>query len=222
MIRCCICSIYVEPIVTLPHCPQAGASCVHLWPLLFNFVSLQQQPLKFFDFYSLSLSLSLAPPLLPSLSFFPSPSLPFPISLSQFPSVSADLDPLSQLLPTLRGPAGAKQGSEEKGDPQALSSHSHQTQPQPRLQSPPQPRLQSPSQPQPQLQSPTQVQPQNPLQSPLQSPTHLQPQNQLQSPTLLQPSEANVPRAMSVKREPPGTPSQGTAGIRGVKGEGSP
>ncbi|XP_064781250.1 nuclear receptor coactivator 1-like isoform X2 [Oncorhynchus masou masou] len=142
-----------------------------------------------------------------------------------FPSGPADLDPLSQLLPTLRGPAGAKQGSKEKGDPQALSSHSPQTQPQPRLQSPPQPRLQSPSQPQPQLQSPTQVQPQNHLQSPLQSPTHLQPQNQLQSPfqspthlqpqnqlqspSLLQPSEANVPRAMNVKREPPGTPSRG-------------
>ncbi|CAB1342966.1 unnamed protein product, partial [Coregonus sp. 'balchen'] len=131
------------------------------------------------------------------------------LSRDPFPSGPADLDPLSQLLPTLRGPAGAKQGSEEKGGPLALSSHSHQTQPQPRLQSPPQPRLQSPSQPQPQLQSPTQVQPQNHLQSPLQSPTHLQPQNQLQSPTLFQPSEANVPRAVSVKREPPGTPSQG-------------
>uniref|UniRef100_A0A8C7QVB8 Nuclear receptor coactivator 1 n=1 Tax=Oncorhynchus mykiss TaxID=8022 RepID=A0A8C7QVB8_ONCMY len=38
-----------------------------------------------------------------------------------FPSGPADLDPLSQLLPTLRGPAGAKQGSKEKGDPQALT-----------------------------------------------------------------------------------------------------
>ncbi|CDQ64250.1 unnamed protein product [Oncorhynchus mykiss] len=59
----------------------------------------------------------------------------------------ADLDPLSQLLPTLRGPAGAKQGSKEKGDPQAL--------------------------------------------------------------------------AMNVKREPPGTPSRGTAGIRGGLTDGS-
>ncbi|XP_019911744.2 nuclear receptor coactivator 1 [Esox lucius] len=101
-----------------------------------------------------------------------------------FLSGHADLDPLSQLLPTLRGPAGAKQGSEEQDGPQALLSHS-QTQPQTRLQSPPQP--------QPQLQSPIQ----------------LQPQNHLQTSTLLQPSEANIPRAVSVKREPPGTPSRG-------------
>uniref|UniRef100_A0A3P8ZFX0 Nuclear receptor coactivator 1 n=1 Tax=Esox lucius TaxID=8010 RepID=A0A3P8ZFX0_ESOLU len=79
----------------------------------------------------------------------------------------------------------------------------------------------SPTQPQTRLQSPPQPQPQ------LQSPIQLQPQNHLQTSTLLQPSEANIPRAVSVKREPPGTPSRGTAGKRvpggchrGSEGEG--
>ncbi|XP_036003086.1 nuclear receptor coactivator 1 isoform X3 [Fundulus heteroclitus] len=112
----------------------------------------------------------------------------------------ADKDPLNQLLPGLRGPLGAKQGSDESvipgGGPQL---HSPTTQLPAPLQSPV-PRLQSPlSQPQsvPQLQSPS---PQ------LHSPSH---QLKLQSPTHLQPGEACTPRNVNVKREPPGTPNKG-------------
>uniref|UniRef100_A0AAQ5X2U4 Nuclear receptor coactivator 1 n=1 Tax=Amphiprion ocellaris TaxID=80972 RepID=A0AAQ5X2U4_AMPOC len=112
-----------------------------------------------------------------------------------------DMDPLTQLLPGLRGPSGAKQVSENSTTPGGG----------PQLQSPaPQPpaQLQSPI---PQLQSPlsqTQSLPQ--LQSPspqLHSPS---PQLKLQSPTQLQPSEASTPRNVNVKREPPGTPNRGT------------
>ncbi|XP_054871894.1 nuclear receptor coactivator 1 isoform X1 [Amphiprion ocellaris] len=111
-----------------------------------------------------------------------------------------DMDPLTQLLPGLRGPSGAKQVSENSTTPGGG----------PQLQSPaPQPpaQLQSPI---PQLQSPlsqTQSLPQ--LQSPspqLHSPS---PQLKLQSPTQLQPSEASTPRNVNVKREPPGTPNRG-------------
>ena len=113
-----------------------------------------------------------------------------------------DMDPLTQLLPGLRGPSGAKQGSEDLittpgGGPQL---HSPAPQPPAQLQSPV-PQLQSPlSQPQshPQLQSPS---PQ------LHSPS---PQLKLQSPTQLQPGEASTPRNVNVKREPPGTPNRGT------------
>lgn len=115
-----------------------------------------------------------------------------------------DMDPLTQLLPGLRGPSGAKQGSEDSttpgGGPQ-LQSPAPQAQPPAQLQSPV-PQLQSPlSQPQslPQLQSPS---PQ------LHSPS---PQLKLQSPTQLQPGEASTPRNVNVKREPPGTPNRGTA-----------
>ncbi|KAM4529834.1 nuclear receptor coactivator 1 isoform 2-T2 [Fundulus diaphanus] len=112
----------------------------------------------------------------------------------------ADKEPLNQLLPGLRGPLGAKQGSDDSvnpgGGPQL---HSPTTQLPAPLQSPV-PRLQSPlSQPQsvPQLQSPS---PQ------LHSPSH---QLKLQSPTHLQPGEACTPRNVNVKREPPGTPNKG-------------
>ncbi|TKS76192.1 Nuclear receptor coactivator 1 [Collichthys lucidus] len=107
-----------------------------------------------------------------------------------------DVDPLTQLLPGLRGPSGAKQGSEDSAIPGGG----------PQLQSPaPQPpaQLQSPV---PQLQSPLSL-PQ--LQSPspqLHSPS---PQLKLQSPTQLQPGEASTPRNLNVKREPPGTPNRG-------------
>uniref|UniRef100_UPI0037E811F5 nuclear receptor coactivator 1 n=1 Tax=Semicossyphus pulcher TaxID=241346 RepID=UPI0037E811F5 len=111
-----------------------------------------------------------------------------------------DMDPLTQLLPGLRGPSGAKQGSEDSttpgGGPQL---HSPAPQPPAQLQSPV-PQLQSPlSQPQslPQLHSPS---PQ------LHSPS---PQLKLQSPTQLQPGEASTPRNVNVKREPPGTPNRG-------------
>ncbi|XP_056261080.1 nuclear receptor coactivator 1 isoform X2 [Seriola aureovittata] len=113
-----------------------------------------------------------------------------------------DMDPLTQLLPGLRGPSGAKQGSEDSTTPGAgpqLQSPAPQAQPPAQLQSPV-PQLQSPlSQPQslPQLQSPS---PQ------LHSPS---PQLKLQSPTQLQPGEANTPRNVNVKREPPGTPNRG-------------
>ncbi|KAF7651315.1 hypothetical protein LDENG_00112460 [Lucifuga dentata] len=113
-----------------------------------------------------------------------------------------DMDPLTQLLPGLRGPTGAKQGSEDSttpgGGPQ-LHSPPPQPQPQVQLQSPV-PHLQSPmSQPQsvPQLHSPS---PQ------LHCPS---PQLKLQSPTQLQPSEASTPRNVTVKREPAGTPNRG-------------
>ncbi|KAL0967477.1 hypothetical protein UPYG_G00252750 [Umbra pygmaea] len=104
----------------------------------------------------------------------------------KFLSTPADLGALSQVLPNLRVPAGAKQCGEEHGIPpnQALLSHSH-TPPQPRLQSPPQPQVQ------------------------LNSAAQLQTQNQPQSSGLLQPSEANIPRAVSVKREPPRTQNRG-------------
>ncbi|XP_058468494.1 nuclear receptor coactivator 1 [Solea solea] len=102
-----------------------------------------------------------------------------------------DVDPLAQLLPALRGPSGAKQGSEDPTTPGGG----------PQLHSPaPQVQLQSPlSQPQsiPQLQSPS---PQ------LRSPS---PQLKLQSPTQLQLGEASTPRNVNVKREPPGTPKRG-------------
>ncbi|KAM9339511.1 nuclear receptor coactivator 1 [Symphorus nematophorus] len=111
-----------------------------------------------------------------------------------------DMDPLTQLLPGLRGPSGAKQGGEDSttpgGGPQLQSPA---PQPPAQLQSPV-PQLQSPlSQPQslPQLQSPS---PQ------LHSPS---PQLKLQSPTQLQPGEASTPRNVNVKREPPGTPNRG-------------
>lgn len=112
-----------------------------------------------------------------------------------------DTDALTQLLPGLRGPSGAKQCSEDSttpgGGPQLQSPG---PQPTAQLQSPV-PQLQSPlSQPQslPQMQSPS---PQ------LHSPS---PQLKLQSPTQLQPTEASTPRNVNVKREPPGTPNRGT------------
>ncbi|KAM7368407.1 hypothetical protein PAMP_014629 [Pampus punctatissimus] len=111
-----------------------------------------------------------------------------------------DMDPLTQLLPGLRGPTGAKQGNEDSTTPEGgpqLQSPAPQSSTQ--LQSPV-PQLQSPlSQPQslPQLQSPS---PQ------LHSPS---PQLKLQSPTQLQPGEASTPRNVNVKREPPGTPNRG-------------
>ncbi|XP_040919829.1 nuclear receptor coactivator 1 [Toxotes jaculatrix] len=113
-----------------------------------------------------------------------------------------DMDPLTQLLPGLRGPSGAKQGGEDSTTPggdHQLQSPAPQAQPPAQLQSPV-PQLQSPlSQPQSlsQLQSPS---PQ------LHSPS---PQLKLQSPTHLQPSEASTPRNVNVKREPPGTPNRG-------------
>ncbi|KAI3364473.1 hypothetical protein L3Q82_011263, partial [Scortum barcoo] len=118
-----------------------------------------------------------------------------------------DMDALTQLLPGLRGPSGAKQGSEDSttpgGPPQLHSpappAPAQLQSPVPQLQSPV-PQLQSPlSQPQslPQLQSPS---PQ------IHSPS---PQLKLQSPTQLQPGEANTPRNVNVKREPPGTPNRG-------------
>ncbi|XP_029352857.1 nuclear receptor coactivator 1 isoform X2 [Echeneis naucrates] len=127
-----------------------------------------------------------------------------------------DLDPLAQLLPGLRGPSGAKQGSEDSTTPGAgpqLQSPAPQGQPPAQLQSPvpqlqsPVPQLQSPV---PQLQSPL-SQPQSlpQLQSPspqLHSPS---PQLKLQSPTQLQPGEGSTPRNVNVKREPPGTPNRG-------------
>ncbi|XP_068563035.1 nuclear receptor coactivator 1 [Cebidichthys violaceus] len=150
---------------------------------------------------------------------------------------SVDMDPLTQLLPGLRGPSGAKQSSEDSttpgGGPQL---HSPASQPPAQLQSPlpqlqsPLPQLQSPlpqlQSPLPQLQSPL-PQLQSPLpqlQSPLpqlqssQSLPQLQspspqlhspsPQLKLQSPTQLQPGEASTPRNVNVKRESPGTPNR--------------
>ncbi|XP_039874514.1 nuclear receptor coactivator 1 isoform X1 [Simochromis diagramma] len=128
---------------------------------------------------------------------------------SMISSVSVDMDPLSQMLPGFRGPAGAKQGSEDTpnpgGGPQLQSPG---PQPPATLQSPV-PQLQSPlSQPQslPQLQSPS---PQ------LHSPS---PQLKLQSPTQLQPGEASTPRNVNVKREPPGTPNRGLSDGRPPSG----
>lgn len=109
-----------------------------------------------------------------------------------------DMDPLTQLLPGLRGPSGAKQGNEDPTTPGGgLQLHSPASQLPAQLQSPV-PQLQSPlSQSLPQLQSPS---PQ------LHSPS---PQLKLQSPTQLQPGEASTPRNVNVKREPPGTPNRG-------------
>ncbi|KAM9703369.1 LOW QUALITY PROTEIN: nuclear receptor coactivator 1 [Menidia menidia] len=90
-----------------------------------------------------------------------------------------DMEALHQLLPGLRGPSGAKPGTEDG------------------LQSPP-PHLQSPLS---QLQSPH---PRPPPQ--LHSPP---PQLRLQSPSQLQPGEPSTPRNVNVKREPPGTPNRG-------------
>lgn len=126
-----------------------------------------------------------------------------PVSRPQMSGGPVDMDPLTQLLPGLRGPSGAKQGSEDSTTPGAgpqLQSPAPQAQPPAQLQSPV-PQLQSPlSQPQslPQLQSPS---PQ------LHSPS---PQLKLQSPTQIQPGEASTPRNVNVKREPPGTPNRGT------------
>ncbi|XP_056873207.1 nuclear receptor coactivator 1 isoform X2 [Takifugu flavidus] len=102
-----------------------------------------------------------------------------------------DMDTITQLLPCLRGPTGARQGSEDSstsgGGPQLQSPV-----PQPSAQ------LQSPvSQSLPQLQSP----------SPQLAPPS--PQLKLQSPTQLQPAEASTPCGVNVKREPPGTPNRG-------------
>lgn len=114
------------------------------------------------------------------------------------------MDALTQLLPGLRGPNGAKQCSEDSATPGGG----------PQLQSPaPQPTAQLQS-PVPQLQSPL-PQPQSlpQLQSPspqLHSPS---PQLKLQSPTQLQPTDASTPRSVNVKREPPGTPNRGTASM---------
>lgn len=122
-------------------------------------------------------------------------------SCPQMSGGPVDMDPLTQLLPGLRGPSGAKQGSEDSttpgGGPQLQSPTS---QPSAQLQSPV-PQLHSPlSQPHSlsQLQSPS---PQ------LHSPS---PQLKLQSPTQLQPTEASTPRNLNVKREPPGIPNRGT------------
>ncbi|KAA8582853.1 hypothetical protein FQN60_015399 [Etheostoma spectabile] len=120
-----------------------------------------------------------------------------------------DMDPLTQLLPGLRGPDEVKHGSEDSttpgGGPQL---HSPASQASAQLQSS-LPQLQSPL---PQLQSPlSQPQSLSQLQSPspqLHSPS---PQLKLQSPTQLQPGEAGTPRNVNVKREPPGTPNRGLA-----------
>ncbi|KAM9798022.1 nuclear receptor coactivator 1 [Neosynchiropus ocellatus] len=111
-----------------------------------------------------------------------------------------DMDPLTQLLPGLRGPCGTKQGSDDPATPGGGPLlHS----PVPQAPAP----LQSPVT---QIQSPL-SQPQSlpPLQSPspqLHSPS---PQLKLQSPTQTQPGEASAPRNLNVKREPPGTPNRG-------------
>ncbi|XP_038128727.1 nuclear receptor coactivator 1 [Cyprinodon tularosa] len=112
---------------------------------------------------------------------------------------AADKDPPNQLLPGLRGPLTAKQGTEDSVNGGGGPLHSPSTQLPAPLQSPV-PHLQSPlSQPQsvPQLHSPS---PQ------LHSPSL---QLRLQSPTHLQPGEACTPRNVNVKREPPGTPNRG-------------
>ncbi|XP_034756647.1 nuclear receptor coactivator 1 [Etheostoma cragini] len=120
-----------------------------------------------------------------------------------------DMDPLTQLLPGLRGPVEVKHGSEDSttpgGGPQL---HSPASQASAQLQSS-LPQLQSPLS---QLQSPlSQQQSHSQLQSPspqLHSPS---PQLKLQSPTQLQPGEAGTLRNVNVKREPPGTPNRGPA-----------
>ncbi|XP_057678210.1 nuclear receptor coactivator 1 [Corythoichthys intestinalis] len=97
-----------------------------------------------------------------------------------------DTETTTQLLPALRGPNVAKQGTDDVGVHQlpspAPQAPAQLQSPGPPMQSPlSQPRLQSPS---PQLQSPS-------------------PQLKLQSPTQAQPG------GISVKREPPGTPNRG-------------
>lgn len=122
------------------------------------------------------------------------------ISRPQMSGGPVDMDPLTQMLPGLKGPSGTKQGSEDPTSPGGgLQLQSPEPQPPAQLQSPV-PQHQSPlSQPQslPALQSPS---PQ------LHSPS---PQLTLQSPSQLQPSEANISRNVDVKREPPGTPNRG-------------
>lgn len=109
-----------------------------------------------------------------------------------------DMDPLTHLLPGLRGPTGARQGSEDSSTPGGGPQfQSPVPQPSAQLQSPVS-QLPSPiSQCLPQLQCPS---PQLPSPSP---------QLKLQSPTQLQPVEASAPRSVNVKREPPGTPNRG-------------
>lgn len=101
---------------------------------------------------------------------------------------AVDGDTLAQILPGLRGPGGAKQGSEESANPAGV----------PKLQSPGPQTVSTQPQSLPQMQSPS---PQ------LHSPA---PQLKLQSPTQLQPAEVSTPRNVNVKREPPGTPNRGT------------
>ncbi|KAL6096147.1 ncoa1 [Pungitius sinensis] len=126
-----------------------------------------------------------------------------------------DMDPLSQLLPGLKGLSGAKPSSEDSTAPgRGPQLHSPASQPLPQLQSPlpqlqsPLPQLQSPQSqlqsPQSQLQSPqSQLQsPQSQLQSPqsqLQSPlSQLQsPQSQLQSPLSQLQSPLSQPQSLS-------------------------
>ncbi|XP_068609782.1 nuclear receptor coactivator 1 [Brachionichthys hirsutus] len=106
---------------------------------------------------------------------------------------SVDVDPLTQLLPGLRVPSGAKRGSEDATAPGG-GLQSPGPLPPAQLQSPMSqaqslPRLQSPS---PQLRSPS-------------------PQLKLHSPS--QPGEASVPRNVNVKRDPPGTPNRGLSDV---------
>nr|XP_061785349.1 nuclear receptor coactivator 1-like isoform X1 [Nerophis lumbriciformis] len=107
-----------------------------------------------------------------------------------------DTDPLTQPLPGLRGPSGAKQGTSELATPGGGPLlHSPVTQPPAQLHSPG-PALQSP------LSFPH-------LQSPSPQRHSTSPQPKLQSPTQLKPGEANTPRGVNVKREPPSTPNRG-------------
>lgn len=126
----------------------------------------------------------------------------FSLFLPQMSGGPVDMDTITQLLPCLRGPTGARQGSEDSSTPGgAPQLQSPVPQPSARLQSPV-PQLQSPiSQSLPQLQSPS---PQLPSPSP---------QLKLQSPTQLQPAEASTPRSVNVKREPPGTPNRGRVSV---------
>ncbi|XP_053736199.1 nuclear receptor coactivator 1 isoform X2 [Synchiropus splendidus] len=112
-----------------------------------------------------------------------------------------DVDPLTQLLPGLRGPCD--DAATPAGGPLL---HSPVPQPPAPLQSPVT-QIQSPlSQSLPPLQSPS---PQ------LHSPS---PQLKLQSPTQTQPGEASAPRGLNVKREPPGTPSRGQSDAGAASG----
>lgn len=188
-------------IVLYELCSCVGSHCKSCWKFIFlDFVSTVGSATSCslwssltFDLLSLSLFLlchTITPLISPSCPF--SHLIPSRLSLlhSQMSGGPVDMDPLTQLLPGLRGPSGAKQGSEDPttpgGGPQ-LHSPAPQTPAQ--LQSPMSlPQLQSPS---PQLHSPS-------------------PQLKLQSPTQLQPGEAGTPRNVNVKREPPGTPNRGT------------